>query len=220
MSELDLRDVLGRPISFADARARVSGYGAEHPPVREFAWLARYEQALATAERELAEARAAVARWEVTHRECAVSARGWMADYAAAANDRAEQADTTRREWEVRAATSYAAGRSAGLREAAALLERAAHNGVLKANEMALAKALANHVLALAPPAAEPAKSGPNWASEMTDVEIDVELAKVNEAFVVRRHAIQHLGGSPGEWHYERCDELTREKARRAGGGQ
>ena len=36
-----------------------------------------------------------------------------------------DAADTTRREWEVRAATSYAAGRKAGLREAAALLERA-----------------------------------------------------------------------------------------------
>lgn len=36
-----------------------------------------------------------------------------------------DAADTTRREWEVRAATSYAAGRAAGLREAAALLERA-----------------------------------------------------------------------------------------------
>ena len=36
-----------------------------------------------------------------------------------------DASDTTRREWEVRAAESYAAGKAAGLREAAALLERA-----------------------------------------------------------------------------------------------
>lgn len=34
------------------------------------------------------------------------------------------EADTTRREWEVRAATSYAAGRAAGLREAAEVVQR------------------------------------------------------------------------------------------------
>ncbi len=66
-----------------------------------------------------------------------------------------EASDTTRREWEVRAAESYAAGRAAGLREAADLLdaERPGHSkGVLN---VLGAMAARMRTRALAPPAAE-----------------------------------------------------------------
>lgn len=80
-----------------------------------------------------------------------------------------EQADTTRREWEVRAATSYAAGRAAGLREAMGACRDMADALVLRANQaahmstshrnamagvVAVERAM-GAIAALAPPAAE-----------------------------------------------------------------
>ena len=86
-----------------------------------------------------------------------------------AARERAEQADTARREWEVRAATSYAAGRAAGLREAMGACRDMADALVLRANQaahmstshrnamagvVAVERAM-GAIAALAPPAAE-----------------------------------------------------------------
>ncbi len=67
------------------------------------------------------------------------------------------EADTTRREWEVRAATSYAAGRAAGLREAAEVCHAIKQeNGddprVWLVDYM---EECEQRILALAPPAAE-----------------------------------------------------------------
>lgn len=72
----------------------------------------------------------------------------------AAANEHAEQADTTRREWEVRAATSYADGRAAGLREAAEVCYGLAA-AVEEISWTYAAEECARRIRALAPPAAE-----------------------------------------------------------------
>lgn len=56
--QFDLHDVLGRPIAFDEIRKRVQGYGAVSKPVREFAWLAQYEQSLSATEAEIAALRA------------------------------------------------------------------------------------------------------------------------------------------------------------------
>ena len=74
------------------------------------------------------------------------------------------EADTTRREWEVRAATSYAAGRAAGLREAAAKLAELRDEWEVMMGDGSVAhncgKIAHGHILALAPPAAEPRDEG------------------------------------------------------------
>ena len=72
------------------------------------------------------------------------------------------EADTTRREWEVRAATSYADGRKAGLREAAGVCHAIKQeNGddprVWLVDYM---EECEQRILALAPPAAETVKGG------------------------------------------------------------
>ena len=90
---------------------------------------------LTTAERELAEARATI-----------------------------DASDTTRREWEVRAATSYRDGRAAGLREAAAKLAELRDEWEVMMGDGSVAhncgKIAHGHVIALAPPAAEPRDEG------------------------------------------------------------
>ncbi len=95
--------------------------------------------ALTTAERELAEARAEVETERACHEECC---------------RQADAADTTRREWEVRAATSYAAGRAAGLREAAGVCVELGGNALSIAWVNA-ADECERRIRALAPPAAE-----------------------------------------------------------------
>ena len=69
------------------------------------------------------------------------------------------EADTTRREWEVRAATSYAAGRAAGLREAAGVCMELGGNALSIAWVNA-ADECERRIRALAPPAAETVKGG------------------------------------------------------------
>lgn len=70
-----------------------------------------------------------------------------------------DASDTTRREWEVRAATSYAAGRAAGLREAAAKLAELRDEWEVMMGDGSVAhncgKIAHGHVIALAPPVAE-----------------------------------------------------------------
>ena len=75
------------------------------------------------------------------------------------------EADTTRREWEVRAATSYAAGRKAGLREGFDIARDHAwistHDGWNHtAPSIDWEHAEKRLALALAPPAAEPRDEG------------------------------------------------------------
>ena len=75
-----------------------------------------------------------------------------------------DAADTTRREWEVRAATSYRDGRAAGLREAAAKLAELRDEWEVMMGDGSVAhncgKIAHGHVIALAPPAAEPRDEG------------------------------------------------------------
>ena len=125
---------------------------------------------LITAERELAEARSALMTDTLPMP---------AEDYPIARRLREERdhyrglvdaSDTTRREWEVRAATSYADGRKAGLREAAevcgvfyehmwghSIRERAPHAPTLAQDSV---KTVHSRILALAPPAAEPRDEG------------------------------------------------------------
>lgn len=51
------------------------------------------------------------------------------------------------------------------------------------------------------------------WASDMTDDEIAAELACVDAR--IAKGFGEH-GGSPGEWWYERADELVLAQTRRA----
>ena len=74
--------------------------------------------------RELAEARATVTLL-TEQRACDFRVMEGAQSLIAELTQERDASDTTRREWEVRAATSYRDGRAAGLREAAALLERA-----------------------------------------------------------------------------------------------
>ena len=215
MGELgDLCDVMGRAATFEQVRARVRGYGVESAPVREFAWLAHYEQALTIAEKRAGEAERLRGEYRHLHEQavmmgcslaekldaaeserdearataervtCAAQASGAdlirigalcsMTDdeYPLKAVERVvrerdearaawrdtvadtlrmrDASDTTRREWEVRAATSYAKGRAAGLREAAATVRALC----LGAHTISLYDIEAS-LLALAPPAAE-----------------------------------------------------------------
>lgn len=56
------------------------------------------------------------------------------------------------------------------------------------------------------------------WAKDMTTAEIEVELGAVNskiDAFEAADDDDIGHGGSPGEWMYERHEELTNELAKR-----
>ena len=87
-------------------------------------------------------------------------AEGLLADYRA----QRDASDTTRREWEVRAATSYRDGRAAGLLEAAAKLAELRDEWEVMMGDGSVAhncgKIAHGHVIALAPPAAEPRDEG------------------------------------------------------------
>jgi hypothetical protein len=101
------------------------------------------------AKRELAEARVDLTNCADVGRRLEIELRRAVAEAA--------EADTTRREWEVRAAESYAAGRAAGLREAAGVCHAIKQeNGddprVWLVDYM---EECEQRILALAPPAAE-----------------------------------------------------------------
>lgn len=101
-----------------------------------------------------------------------------------------EQADTTRREWEVRAATSYAAGRAAGLREAAeACMEARGEYSCTFRGELAKAGVNECHsrIVALAPPAANP------HIGSSLDVEHMAATGEVREAAESRRVEVAGL---------------------------
>ena len=105
--------------------------------------------------RELAEARATVTLL-TEQRACDFRVMEGAQSLIAELTQERDASDTTRREWEVRAATSYAAGRAAGLREAAALLERASE-AFRPSKGCALVRDMGVAVLALA---AEPRDEG------------------------------------------------------------
>ncbi len=122
------------------------------------------------AKRELAEARVDLTNCADVGRRLEIELRRAVAEAA--------EADTTRREWEVRAATSYADGRKAGLREAAEACDARAeswpespeswfadpgmrHEAVTRRAHRNEAKSCAAKIRrALAPPAAEPRDEG------------------------------------------------------------
>lgn len=66
-----------------------------------------------------------------------------------------DSADTTRREWEVRAAESYAKGRAAGLREAAEVCDLVGDSMPERTYSTTVSDTCRDAILALAPPAAE-----------------------------------------------------------------
>mgnify|MGYP001382709080 CR=1 FL=1 len=113
--------------------------------------------------RELAEARATVTLL-TEQRACDFRVMEGAQSLIAELTQERDASDDTRREWEVRAATSYAAGRAAGLREAAAKLAELRDEWEVMMGDGSVAhncgKIAHGHVIALAPPAAEPRDEG------------------------------------------------------------